>query len=88
MKREFALTKPMTEMPANEISWVNESVIMGVPCGADQVRSYHPTGILYDQAAHLDEFEAALAAAEPVCTKIIAVSSVAPGAFWDRVRSR
>ena len=86
MKEAFPLTKPMTEMPANEISWANESVIMGVPCGADQVRAYHPTIMMFDEAAHLDEFEAALAAAEPVCTKIIAVSSVAPGAFWDRVR--
>jgi hypothetical protein len=86
MKQEFPLTKPMTEMPANEISWANESVIVGVPCGADQVRSYHPTIMMFDEAAHLDEFEAALAAAEPVCTKIIAVSSVAPGHFWDRVR--
>lgn len=88
MKQEFPLTKPMSEMPANEISWANESVIMGVPAGADQVRTYHPTMMIFDEAAHLEEFEAALAAAEPVCTKILAVSSVAPGAFWDRVRSR
>jgi hypothetical protein len=80
MKQEFPLTKPMTEMPANEVSWGNESVIMGVPCGADQVRTYHPTIMMFDEAAHLDEFEAALAAAEPVCAKIIAVSSVVPGA--------
>jgi hypothetical protein len=81
MKEAFPLTKPMTEMPANKISWANESVIMGIPCGADQVRAYHPTLMMFDEAAHLDEFEAALAAAEPVCTKIIAVSSVAPVFF-------
>ena len=86
MKQEFRLTKPMTEMPANEISWANKSVIMGLPCGADQIRSYHPTLVLFDEAAHLDEFEAALANAEAVSAKIIAVSSVAPGPFWTRVR--
>jgi hypothetical protein len=84
---QFPLTKPLEDMPANQISWKNESVMMGVPAGADQIRMYHLTIMMFDEAAHLDEFEAALAAAEPVCTKIIAVSSVAPGAFWDRVRS-
>jgi hypothetical protein len=67
------------------ISWANGSTLQGVPKGADQIRQYHPTLLIVDEAAHVDDFEASYAAADPVCGQIIAVSSAAPGWFGDIV---
>jgi len=86
MKQEFPLTKPMEDQPSDAISWANGSILQGVPSGADQIRLYHPSIVVYDEAAYLDEFEASCAAAAPVAAKLIAVSSVCPGYFWERVR--
>jgi len=87
MKQGHPLTKPIEDMPGDLLSWANGSTLQGVPKGADQIRQYHPTVAIFDEAAHLDEFEAAYAAALPVCSRIIAVSSVAPGWFWQKVRT-
>ncbi len=86
LKQEFPLTKPMEDQPGDAISWRNGSILQGVPSGADQVRLYHPTVIIWDEAAHLEDLEGSWSAGEPVAQQMIAVSSVAPGAFWDWVR--
>ena len=77
------LAKSMKDMPEDLISWANGSSIRGVPKGADQIRQYHPTVVIFDEAAHLDEFRESYGAAEPVCSQIIAVSSAAPSWFGD-----
>ena len=85
MKKRYPLATPMDDQASTRIAWANRSLIQGVPKGADQIRLYHPNVMIFDEAAHLDEFEAAYGAADPVCQQIIAVSSVAPGWFWDEV---
>jgi hypothetical protein len=85
LKDRHPLSKPLKEQPDLLLSWGNGSIVQGLPKGADQIRQYHPTIMIFDEAAHLDEFEAAYGAADPVCQQIIAVSSVAPGWFWDQV---
>jgi len=67
MKRKHPLTKPIQNMPGDLLSWANGSTLQGVPKGADEIRQYHPTVAIFDEAAHLDEFEAAYGAALPVC---------------------
>ena len=59
----------------------NGSWIRGIPYGVNQVRSYHPTGYLMDEAAHLPEAEECFNIAAPVAKQIIGVSSMAPGWF-------
>jgi hypothetical protein len=83
LKDLHPLVKPSTEMPGDMLAWANGSTLHGVPSGADQIRQYHPTVVIFDEAAHLDEFEASYGAAEPVATQIIAVSSAAPSFFGD-----
>ena len=85
LQEKYPLTKRMEDMPATIISWANGSTLQGVPKGADQIRQYHPTLLIVDEAAHLDDFEVSYAAADPVCSQIIAVSSAAPGWFGDIV---
>jgi len=85
LREKYSLLKRMEDMPATIISWANGSTLQGVPKGADQIRQYHLTLLIVDEAAHVDDSEASHAAADPVCGQIIAVSSAAPGWFGDVV---
>ena len=83
LKRRYPLAIRIEDMPADRMTWANGSTLQGVPAGADQIRLYHPTIYLADEAAHMSEFQACYDAAHPVCTQIIAVSSAAPSWFGD-----
>jgi hypothetical protein len=85
LKDRHPLVKPSTEMPGDMLAWVNGSTLHGVPSGADQIRQYHPTLVIFDEAAHLDEFRESYGAAEPVALQIVALSSAAPSHFGDVV---
>lgn len=77
----FPLASRLDDLPADRLVWKNGSAIQAVGMGADQVRMYHPTIFIQDEAAHMDEAEASFAAALPVSQQIIVVSSAGPGWF-------
>jgi hypothetical protein len=83
LKRQFPLAKPLKEQASLRLEFANGSRIIGIPEGADQIRSYHPWGLLMDEAAFQPEAGEAYDAAVPVCKKIIVVSSAGPGWFAD-----
>jgi hypothetical protein len=83
LKRHFPLAKPLKEQSALRLEFANGSRLIGIPEGADQIRSYHPWGLLMDEAAFQPEAGEAYDAAVPVCQKIIVVSSAGPGWFAD-----
>jgi len=83
LKESHPLLKPLQEMPATVICWANGSTLRGIPQGADQIRMFHPTLYLVDEAAFIDDFEQSYGAAEAVDSQIIAVSSAAPSYFGD-----
>ena len=83
LKRRFPLTKPVREQSALKLEFANGSRIIGISEGADQIRSYHPWGLLMDEAAFQPEAGEAYDAAVPVCQKIVVVSSGGPGWFAD-----
>ena len=85
LKRLFPLSKPLKEQPALRLEFANGSRIIGIPEGADQIRSYHPWGLAMDEAAFQPEAGEAYDAAVPVCQKIIVLSSAGPGWFADFV---
>jgi hypothetical protein len=85
LKRRFPLSKPLKEQSALKLEFANGSRIIGIPEGADQIRSFHPWGLLMDEAAFQPEAGEAYDAAVPVCQKIIVVSSAGPGWFADFV---
>jgi len=85
LRRRFPLAKPLKEQSALKLEFANGSRIIGIPEGADQIRSYHPWGLLMDEAAFQPEAGEAYDAAVPVCQKIIVVSSAGPGWFADFV---
>jgi hypothetical protein len=83
LKQLHPLLKPLEENPATMMSWANGSTLRGLPQGADQIRMFHPNVYIADEAAYIEDFEAAYGAADPVAAQIIAISSAAPSWFGD-----
>jgi hypothetical protein len=65
------------------IEWADGGRVFGIPHGENKIRLYHPTIVIFDEAAFLTDFERAYNAAQPVAQQIIAVSSAGPGRFAD-----
>ena len=61
----------------------NGSEVIAVPKGENQVRLYHPHGVMFDEAAFLPGFMAAYSTVRPVTKQIWAISSAGPGPFAD-----
>lgn len=74
------------ESPASALSieWADGGRIFGIPHGQNKLRLFHPTIVVFDEAAFLPEFEICYNVAQPVAKKIIAISSAGPGAFADQ----
>ena len=66
-----------------ELVWEDGGKIIGIPKGVHQIRSYHPTIVIFDECAFLEEFEACWNTAHPVAKQMIGVSSAGPGRFAD-----
>ena len=81
LRERFPLAARMDDLPADRLVWKNGSAIQAIGKGADQVRMFHPTIFVMDEAAHMDEAEASFGAAIPVSQQIIVVSSAGPGWF-------
>lgn len=77
---------PLVVDNVTELVWKRGGKIVGIPGGADQVRSYHPYALLSDESAFQLEFEASFNAAKPVCKKIVAISTDAMGPFHSICR--
>jgi hypothetical protein len=73
------------KVSGEEISFSDGGLVHGVPAGADQIRSFHPTLYIMDEAAFLSEAQASYNAAYPVARQIIVVSSAGPGWFANTI---
>ena len=85
-KDEFPLKKGKRQS-AGILEFENGSRIIGIPGGGDQVRSYHPWGLLQDEAAFMPEAGKAYDHAVPVCQKIVVLSTAGPGWFAEQCRN-
>ena len=65
------------------LEFAHGSRIIAIPGGGDQIRSYHPWGLLMDEAAFMPEAGESYDNAVPVCKKIVVLSSAGPGWFAD-----
>lgn len=87
LKRAFPLAKTIERQSDHELNFANGSYIIGIPGGADQIRSYHPWGYLNDESSFQPDagecYNEALAA---VKGKIIFNSSAGPGWYADARR--
>ena len=83
----YPLTKDIDSQPDLELNFKNGSSIVGIPGGADQIRSYHPWGYLNDESSFQpDAGECYNEALSAVKGKIIFNSSAAPGWYADARR--
>lgn len=85
IQQAYPLSKKLSEQAAGALEFANGSRIIGIPGGAEQIRSYHPWGLFQDEAAFMPEAGKAYDHAVPVCQKIVVVSSAGPGWFADFV---
>ncbi|HEV2987385.1 MAG TPA: hypothetical protein VG759_03010 [Candidatus Angelobacter sp.] len=83
LQQAFPLARPLHSMAEGLLEFANGSRIIGIPGGGDQIRSYHPWGLLQDEAAFMPEAGEAYDNAVPVCQKIIVLSSAGPGWFAE-----
>ena len=83
----FPLSKPLDQQPANRLDFANGSYIVGIPAGANQIRSYHPWGYLNDESSfQADAGECYNEALSAVKGKIVFNSSAGPGWYADARR--
>jgi hypothetical protein len=84
LQEAYPLKKPIDKQPELELQFANGSYIVGIPGGADQIRSYHPWGYLNDESSFQPEagecYNEALAV---VKGKIVFNSSAGPGWYAD-----
>lgn len=84
LKAAFPLRKPLDQQPATRLDFANGSSIIGIPGGADQIRSYHPWGYLNDETSFQPEAgECYNEAISAVSGKIVLNSSAGPGWYSD-----
>ena len=74
---------PVVISNLTQITRENGSEIIAVPKGENQVRLYHPHGMMFDEAAFLPEFMDAFSTVKPVAKQIWAISSASAGPFGD-----
>jgi hypothetical protein len=78
------LLKPIDSQSATSLEFRHGGRIIGIPGGADQIRSYHPWGYLNDESSfQADAGECYNEALSAVKGKIIFNSSAGPGWFAD-----
>ena len=84
IKEQYPLSKPLERHSDHELNFANGSYIIGIPGGADQIRSYHPWGYLNDESSFQpDAGECYNEAIAAVKGRIIFNSSAGPGWFAD-----
>ena len=74
---------PLKGSSVLSIEWADGGKIFGIPSGEDKVRMWHPTLMVFDEAAFLPGAEECYNAVNPVAKQVIAISSAGPGWFAD-----
>jgi hypothetical protein len=87
LQAAFPLSKPLDQQPADRLEFAHGSYILGIPAGANQIRSYHPWGYLNDESSfQADAGECYNEAISAVKGKIVFNSSAGPGWYADARR--
>jgi hypothetical protein len=67
------------QVPGNELNFTEGNRIVGIPHGADKIRSYHPTSLFIDEAAIIPDAGQSFDEAIAACQKIAVLSSTNTG---------
>jgi hypothetical protein len=84
LREAFPLTKPLRQQPKLGLHFAHGGSVIGIPGGANQIRSYHPWGYLNDESSfQRDAGECYAEAVSVVRGKIVFNSSAGPGWYAD-----
>jgi hypothetical protein len=84
LREQWPLSKPLDKQSYNEFNLANGSRMLGIPGNPDKIRSEHPTVVVLDEAAHIQEGERSYnVAAATRCLHLVALSSANPGWFRE-----
>lgn len=85
LKDSFPLKKGyrLEDFPRDRLDFANGSTMVGIPEGADQIRSSHPTALLMDEAGFQPEGRGAYDTAYHACGYMILLSTAWPSFFSE-----
>jgi hypothetical protein len=81
IKALYPLDAPLARQNRLELNFCHGNRIVGIPHGADKIRSYHPTALLIDEAAFVPDAGQSYDEAIAACQKIALLSSANTGWF-------
>ena len=81
LKAKYPLAQPLARQSRLELNFRDSNRIVGIPHGADKIRSYHPTALLIDEAAFVPDAGQSYEEAIAACQKIAVLSSANTGWF-------
>jgi hypothetical protein len=87
LKKLYPLDAPLAKQSRLELNFPHASRIVGIPHGADKIRSYHPTALFIDEAAFVPDAGQSYDEAIAACQKIAVLSSANTGWFESVVVS-
>ena len=87
LKALYPLDAPLAAQSRLELNFRQGNRIVGIPHGADKVRSYHPTALFIDEAAFVPDAGQSYDEAIAACQKIAVLSSANTGWFESVVVS-
>lgn len=81
IKALYPLDAPLAKQSWLELNFRHGNRIVGIPHGADKIRSYHPTALFIDEAAFVPDAGQSYDEAVAACQKIAVLSSANTGWF-------
>ena len=87
IKELYPLDAPLAKQSRLELNFRHGNRIVGIPHGADKIRSYHPTALFMDEAAFVSDAGQSYDEAIAACQKIAVLSSANTGWFESVVVS-
>jgi hypothetical protein len=87
IKALYPLDTPLARQSRLELNFGHGNRIVGIPHGADKIRSYHPTALFIDEAAFVPDAGQSYDEAVAACQKIAVLSSANTGWFESVVVS-
>jgi len=87
LKKLYPLDAPLAKQSRLELNFAHDNRIVGIPHGADKIRSYHPTALFIDEAAFVPDAGQSYDEAVAACQKIAVLSSANTGWFESVVVS-
>jgi hypothetical protein len=87
IKAQYPLAQPLAQQNSLELNFRRGNRIVGIPHGADKIRSYHPTALFMDEAAFIPDADASFNEAIAGCQRIAVLSTANTGWFESVVVS-